>query len=159
MRRGGRSVPVAAPVPMAVAHIVAAPAAPVQVPVADAPAMTPMTMAPMMMMPVAVASVHLHERASVGGCCVQYGGLRGHGRGRGWSKQRCSSNKGCHKSRLRQHWSSPFLVNEPGGSDPRRSGHPQPELGCNERFIRRSLARRNFLLAAFMPCQACHALL
>jgi len=69
---------------------------PMQVAVADHAAMT-------VVMPMAMAAMHLYEQVALGHCGFGNGGLRRDGCGGGRSKQRCHSYDGCCQGHLRQH--------------------------------------------------------
>jgi hypothetical protein len=95
-----RSMPMAAPVPMSVADVVSVPAAPVHMAVADTAAM-----AVMMVMPMAMATMHLHEQIAFGVSGFRDGRLRCDGRGGDRSEQSDHSNDGRCQGHLRQHGS------------------------------------------------------
>ena len=89
--RVGRSMPMAAAVPVAVADPVAM--TPMQVAVADQAAMP-------VVMPMAVAAMHLYQQVAIGHCGFGNGGLRRDGRRGGRSKQRGHSYNGCCQGHL-----------------------------------------------------------
>ena len=104
--RVGRSMPMAAAVPVAVANPVTM--TPMQVAVAHAAAMAVVMVMPMAVMPVTAPVIHLYQQVALGRCGFGNGGLRCDGRRGGRSKQRGHSYDGCGQGHLRQHvFSSP----------------------------------------------------
>jgi hypothetical protein len=121
-------MPMAAPVPMTVANPVAM--TPVQMAVADQAAMA-------VMMPMAVAAMHLHEQVAFASG-FRNGRLRCYGRRGNRSEQGSHSNKGRCQGHLRQHGFYSPRVGSSGVLDPQPFMRVDPELGRNEWFIRYS---------------------
>jgi len=117
-----------APVPMAVANPVAM--TPMQMAVADQAAMA-------VMMPMAVAAMHLNQQVAFGGG-FRNGRLRCYGRRRDRSEQGSHPNDGRCQGHLRQHGFYSPRFGSSGVLDPRSFVHVHPELGCNGWFIRYS---------------------
>jgi len=125
-------MPVAAAMPVAVANAMTMP--PVQVAVAHQAAMP-------VVMPMAVAAMHLHQQIAFGHCGFGNGGLRRDGCRVGRSEQRGHSDDGRRQCHLRQHgYTFPCLASS-GVPDPQPIVHADPELSCNGQFIRHSRPR------------------
>lgn len=124
-------MPMAAPVPMTVANPVAM--TPVQMAVTDHAAMA-------VMMPMAVAAMHLNEQAAFTSG-FRNGRLRCYGRRGNRSEQGSHPHNGRCQGHLRQHGFYSPRVGSSGVLDPRPFVHVDPELGRNGWFIRYSPQR------------------